>query len=350
MNYGQNYELKSQEKISDNISVQVVENSLEILKKNSSLVDEKINEIIKLNSEYSEAKLNQKRTKKVLRKKIAAAVMSISACVTILAGAITLPLVHVSNEPGAYTERKIYTQSEPVQTVVDYNDDYIEDKNYIKVYDSFDETGTRTIKTYDVTDYKFESPSDALAFDTSTLEPIDIVIDEKTEESKPDDLKEYIKEKLKDKAIAKMAAGYYIVLMIPISVLFAFMVAADFESPQWSFIDDPEEQKKKREEYENSFKGIFGHLEIAKDKLKEYKEATSEKEKIEEEIKRNVDIAIKYIEANEVYKERFIELFNKYSYLYSNPSSIYEKFEETSDSIKDDVTLSLIKEIKSSLN
>ncbi len=148
------------------------------------------------------------------------------------------------------------------------------------------------------------------------------MIDEKTEESKPDDLKEYIKEKLKDKAIAKMAAGYYIVLMIPINVLFAFMVVADFESPQWSFIDDPEEQKKKREEYENSFKGIFGHLEITKDKLKEYKEATSEKEKIEEEIKRNVDIAIKYIEGNEVYKERFIELFNKYSYLYSDPPSI----------------------------
>ncbi len=44
------------------------------------------------------------------------------------------------------------------------------------------------------------------------------MIDEKTEESKPDDLREYIKEKLKDKAIAKMAAGYYIVLMIPINV------------------------------------------------------------------------------------------------------------------------------------
>lgn len=101
---------------------------------------------------------------------------------------------------------------------------------------------------------------------------------------------------------------------------------------------------------DNGINGILSRLYDVKTKLKEYKEATSEKEKIEEEIKRNVDIAIKYIEANEVYKERFIELFNRYSYLYSDPSSIYEKFEETSDSIKDDVTLSLIKEIKSSLN
>ena len=64
MNYGQNYELKSQEKISDNTSVQAIENSLEILKKNSSLVDEKTKEIVKLNSEYLSAQLNQKRIRK----------------------------------------------------------------------------------------------------------------------------------------------------------------------------------------------------------------------------------------------------------------------------------------------
>ena len=349
MNCGQSYQVKSQERLNDDMALLSMEKSLNRLTENNAAVQSEVNKIIRDNEKYGKILSRLKKSKEELRKKILSTALIITASLSVISGSVASIYIADYNAPGAIIEIKVYSEVEEPKAIKEYDENYTEDKDYLKVYGTFDETSTRVIKTYNISDYDFESPKEALHLDISTLEPTDVSLDEKTEEAKPEGLKEYYTERFIAKGSDK-AQKYYLPVITAIeAVLIGALTAADLRKLKYK------EGMIYNNEYgikydDNGINGILSRLYDVKTKLKEYKEDASEKEKLREEIKTNIDIAMRYIKANRLYNERFLELFNKYSYLYSDPSSIYEKFEETSDSIKDDVTLSLIKEIKSSLN
>lgn len=349
MNYGQSYQVKSQERLNDDMALLSMEKSLNRLTENNAAVQSEVNKIIRDNEKYGEILSRFKKSKEELRKKILSTILIITVSLSVIASSAASVYIADYNAPGAIIETKVYSELEEPKIIKEYDENYTEDKDYLKVYGTFDETSTRIIKTYDVSDYDFVSPKEALHLDISALEPTDVSLDEKTEEAKPEGLKEYYTERFIAKGSNKAHEHYLPIITAIEAVLLGALTAQDLLKLKY--------KKGKTYNYEyglkyddNGINGILSRLYDVKAKLKEYKEDASEKEKLREEIKANIDIAMRYIEANRLYNERFLELFNRYSYLYSDPSSIYEKFEEASDSIKDDMTLSLMKEIKSSLN
>ena len=340
MNYGQSYQVKSQENLSDDMALIALENSLNRLAKSNLVAQNKANKIIRENEKYSELLLKLKKSKKELYKKVVSLVVSIAATGAILTGGVVLPYKIASSKPGAYTETKTYSMVEPVQTEEGYNKNYTEDKDYLKVYGTFDETGTRLITTYDVTSYNLDGPSDAMSLDISNIKPIDIVMDEKSDESKPEETREYIKEKYE----SALSGTDRLWLPFIYTAELGILVSSPFIS---GFIEDNSKNKKTKKK---RIKGVFSHISDVKAKLKECEGISKEADEVIKEMLEDIDVTISYLEGNKLYKERFIELFNKYSYLYSDLTTVYEKYRKANDSLENDTTLSLIKEIKSSLN
>lgn len=340
MNYGASYQVKSQEDLNDDMAFVALENSLNKLTENNAVAQMKADKIIGKNEKYSEILLRLKKSKKELYKRVVSLVVSIAATATILAGDVIIPYKIVASRPGAYTETKTYSMVEAVQTDEGYNKKYTEDKDYLKVYGTFDETGTRLITTYDVTSYNLDGPKEAMSLDTSTIKPIDIVMEEKSDESKPEESREYIKEKYESALSGVDELSLAIIYTAEVFTLVYLLLIRNLikdDTKDKSFIS-------------KRIKSVFSHISDVKAKLKECEGISKEADEVIKEMLEDLDVAISYLEGNKLYKERFVELFNKYSYLYSDLTVAYEKYKKVNDSVENDVTLSLMKEIKSSLN
>lgn len=191
MNYGKSYQVKSQERLNDDMALLSMEKSLNRLTENNAAVQSEVNKIIRDNEKYGMILSRLKKSKEELRKKILSTALIIAVSLSVISGSVASIFISDYNAPGAIIETKVYSELEEPKAIKEYDENYTEDKDYLKVYDSFDETGTRTIKTYDISDCDFVSPKEALHLDISTLEPTDVSLDEKTEEAKPEGLKEY---------------------------------------------------------------------------------------------------------------------------------------------------------------